>query len=206
MTRAKSESGKRDKPRNSPVRFERVSPQTPVTGNRADRRAGRVPTSTSTEEDGIITPRGLLSHVGEPRVDRDYWGQPVWLRLYTRVIYGIGGMMLAGCVAGYMGLPDVVQWVVAIATMLVVLTFRWFFPNGMGRMLENVMAADKEAREELLRGDYSGLPAVLQGKKYREQAKAQKELEDRVRRNAEIKAKAKQGTRQFLEGRGRHRQ
>lgn len=201
MTKARNGKGTGRKPS---TKFERVTPQEPITGNRADRRAGRVPTD-ETEEESIPAPRGLLAHVGEPRVDRDYWEQPIWLRLYTRVIYGIGGMMLAGCVAGYMGLPDAVQWVVAVATLLVVLTFRWFFPNGMGNMLDDVMAADKEAREELMRGDYSGLPPILQGKKYREQEKAQKELEEKVRRNAEIKAKAKQGTRQFLEGRGKRR-
>ena len=101
---------------------------------------------------------GPLSHIGEPRVDKSYWDMSWGMRTYMRLMYSTCGGLCMGWLASSLGLPGNAQWFVALGTFAIVISYRWFRPNGGGNLLEEIISADDQARQELLDGDYSGVP------------------------------------------------
>lgn len=108
-----------------------------------------------------VTSHGFLSHVGEARVDVEYWSTPLPMRVYMRVMYAVCGAMCSAMVLDGMGVADVLQWVVGAIVFAYVLTFRWFRPNGFQNVYDDISEGTAQGLKELREGNYDGVPLLL---------------------------------------------
>lgn len=74
--------------------------------------------------------------------DPDYWGMPLWERIYMRALYATVGFILTGSFFGAFGMPLWIQFVLASCVALAVLLFRMAYPAGfldVGKWFQEAM-------------------------------------------------------------------
>lgn len=107
----------------------------------------------STQSSSEAKPKGLLADVGEKRTDIEYWSDPWIYRTYMRLLYASCGALCVAWLFARYGGNATVQWIFGTIVFLIVLTYRWFHPNGFQIF--------NEAMQELSEGNYDGVPISM---------------------------------------------
>ena len=89
----------------------------------------------------------------EKKTDRAYWDQPLWYRIYMRILYAFGAFIIVGSLFDlYTPAPLWFQIVVASSVALATLLYRVAYPNGFSDaqrwILEGMQEAAKEQEEK----------------------------------------------------------
>ena len=86
----------------------------------------------------------------EVKTDKAYWDQPLWYRLYMRILYAIGAFIITGALFDlWTPLPLWAQVVLASCVALATLLFRVAYPNGFGDIQEWIEEGMRQAAEEM---------------------------------------------------------
>lgn len=86
----------------------------------------------------------------EDKTDRAYWDQPLWYRIYMRIIYALGGFVITGAFFDlWTPLPFWAQVVLASCVALATLLFRVAYPNGFSDIQEWINEGMRQAAEEM---------------------------------------------------------
>ena len=86
----------------------------------------------------------------EQKKDEAYWGQPLWYRIYTRVIYALGAFILVGALFDvWTPAPLWMQILLGGSVALATLLFRVAYPNGFSEIWDWIMEGMQEAATEM---------------------------------------------------------
>lgn len=85
----------------------------------------------------------------ELRTDTAYWSQPLWYRIYCRVLYAIlAFIVVSSFFSVWSNWNIVMQCVFGGLVALAVLLWRVAFPNGMNNIWEGIMEGMSQGLEE----------------------------------------------------------
>ena len=86
----------------------------------------------------------------EQKKDKAYWDQPLWYRIYTRILYAVGAFILVGAAFDmWTPAPFWMQIVLASSVALATLLFRVAYPNGFSEVWDWIMEGMQEAAAEM---------------------------------------------------------